>query len=1015
MDSRLLRGFREPQDDFRPVSMWFINDRMTREEITAQLEGFRAKGIFELFFNASYGMEDDYLSEHYFEMFRWTVREARRVGVYIWIYDEYEFPSGIAGGKLLRDHPEFRARVLEDTQIVLGAGRAVRRRYAEGRFVAAFRAFPDEPGQEAEDVSDLVQIEPAADGFYFSFTNRLCGTAVLYVLSDRLQTNILSAALGARFSFSQDGYIDALRDEAIRAFIDCTHEKYKEAVGDEFGKTVKGVFTDEVCVGDPHELGNGKVPWNDELETRFEQRWGYSLRPWLYALIAEPRTPQEKKVRYHFWRLLTERVRDAHIRQVYEWCDKEGLLYTGHFDGEESLIWSMYQSGDIFDLLEWMHIPGIDSIYSRLKIEEIYFNSAARIVSSAARFYRRDRILCETYTGSGYRLRFHEMRRIANRLLLMGVNMIHLMGAHYSMDNARKSWKPSFNYNNPLFAHFDTFGAYLARIQYVSAQTKPAGRVLVMCPQAGVYSDFDGHGPIFGTSREPTAFGRYESALWAFTNCLMEQNVEFDLFSDAMADRVTAADGEAALYGAKYDVVFLPDTGHTTSAVVAMVRRLQAAGMKVVFTDELPELTVDDAQIVRPFGTAPKTDDVRCIGENLWFFRAPGFGERTGREERFGRCLAEVLGDACRTLDIRHNGNILTALREAPDGTQVVFLANDCGEPRHAGFRYTEGMQLLDPATGGSHAFFHAGGRAEVDFEPHQFFILVCGGEALPCTDLPGTKVFRTLDPVCRITPEDGNILPASWQFAPCGGFDGGEIVLPPEDQLTALDPEGKLPASASAPGSCGVLVFDFDVAFVPDSVRLFAEYACIRRCELNGVRIDDKWSHCRLWGPRDASLEVSPLLRQGKNRLTAVFQVPDYCSNFFVPFVLLRGDFETDGQRILPRHPHHYAAPCNRQGFPRLSGRGTYRFTVTLDAAAAAETVSVSLDALDAAELFVNGVSAGVCLWKPFRYDTRGLFHEGENTLEVRMTLPIQNLLCQEADRIDVGLLSAPRLEKPV
>ena len=327
----------------------------------------------------------------------------------------------------------------------------MRRRYVEGRFVAAFKAFPDEPDQEAVEVSDRVQLEPTADGFYISYTNELCGPAVLYVLSDRLQTNVLSAALGARFSFSQDGYIDALRDEAMRAFIDCTHEKYKEAVGDEFGKTVKGIFTDEVCVGDPHELGNGRVPWNDELIDRFEQRWGYSLRPWLYALIAEPHTPLEKKVRYHFWRLLTERVRDAHIRQVYEWCDREGLLYTGHFDGEESLIWSMYQSGDIFDLMEWLHIPGIDSIYSRTKIEELYFNSAAKIVASAARFYHRDRILCETFTGSGGMLRFDEMRRIANRLMLMGVNMIHLMGAHYSMDNARKSWKPSFNYNNPLF------------------------------------------------------------------------------------------------------------------------------------------------------------------------------------------------------------------------------------------------------------------------------------------------------------------------------------------------------------------------------------------------------------------------------------------------------------------------------------------------------------------------------------------------------------------------------------
>ena len=36
-----------------------------------------------------------------------AVAEAKRLGLHFWIYDEYNWPSGIAGGKVLRDHPEF--------------------------------------------------------------------------------------------------------------------------------------------------------------------------------------------------------------------------------------------------------------------------------------------------------------------------------------------------------------------------------------------------------------------------------------------------------------------------------------------------------------------------------------------------------------------------------------------------------------------------------------------------------------------------------------------------------------------------------------------------------------------------------------------------------------------------------------------------------------------------------------------------------------------------------------------
>jgi len=517
---QLLEGFVTPQNDYRPTAMWFINDVLQEDEITAQLEYMHEKGIYDLFFNAEAGLQDEYLGSRYFEIIKHTVAECKRLGLSFWIYDEFRWPSGLAGGYLLRDHPELRAKVLCGTKTLLQPGVGVNRIYVKGTFEGASRVFPDCPEKGAVDISNDVTVEPSGDGFYLSYANRLGAAVTVHIMSSRLQENVAPAAQGGRFSFAQEGYIDPLREDSMRAFIDSTHERYKQAVGAEFGKTVKGLFTDEVCVGDPFEMGYGRVPWNDELRQRFRTRFGYDLSPWLYTLVEKPVTPQEKQVRYHFWRLLTERVRDAHIRQVYEWCDREGLLYTGHFDGEESLLWSMHQSGDIFDLMEWLHIPGIDSIHSRDRIDDWDFNTAGKVLSSCARYFNRDRTLCETYTGSSYKLRYGEMRRIANRLLVLGANMIQYMGAHYSMDNQRKSWKPSFNYNNSMFEHLDVFGDYIARIQYVSAAAKPAGRVLVMCPHAGVYTNFDDYGHLFKSRRLPAITNATTMDMWVLsTHC----------------------------------------------------------------------------------------------------------------------------------------------------------------------------------------------------------------------------------------------------------------------------------------------------------------------------------------------------------------------------------------------------------------------------------------------------------------------------------------------------------------
>jgi len=49
-----------------------------------------------------YGFPADYLSEEMFEAIGWAVDEAKKHGMRFWIYDEYNWPSGAAGGYLIR-------------------------------------------------------------------------------------------------------------------------------------------------------------------------------------------------------------------------------------------------------------------------------------------------------------------------------------------------------------------------------------------------------------------------------------------------------------------------------------------------------------------------------------------------------------------------------------------------------------------------------------------------------------------------------------------------------------------------------------------------------------------------------------------------------------------------------------------------------------------------------------------------------------------------------------------------
>lgn len=89
---------------------WFWNDKLSKEKLLSQLEGIQAKGIDEVTIHARYGLPvNDYLSDQWFYCFGAVLDKAKQLGMGIWIYDDYNWPSGRAGG-LVTKNPDFVAK-----------------------------------------------------------------------------------------------------------------------------------------------------------------------------------------------------------------------------------------------------------------------------------------------------------------------------------------------------------------------------------------------------------------------------------------------------------------------------------------------------------------------------------------------------------------------------------------------------------------------------------------------------------------------------------------------------------------------------------------------------------------------------------------------------------------------------------------------------------------------------------------------------------------------------------------
>src|ERR1051325_1207709 len=81
-------------------------------------------GMDGIFMHPREGLLTPYLSEAWFEGIGACIDQAKKRGIKAWIYDEFPYPSGVAGGKVVESDARFAEKHLRvSRQRVKGGGR----------------------------------------------------------------------------------------------------------------------------------------------------------------------------------------------------------------------------------------------------------------------------------------------------------------------------------------------------------------------------------------------------------------------------------------------------------------------------------------------------------------------------------------------------------------------------------------------------------------------------------------------------------------------------------------------------------------------------------------------------------------------------------------------------------------------------------------------------------------------------------------------------------------------------
>jgi hypothetical protein len=665
-------NFKNPPVELGILPFWFWNGEMDEKEMEWQLKEYKSKGIHGTFIHGRFGESIGYLSDTWMERVKFAVEKAKEIGIDLWIYDEMNWPSGTAYREVPKKNPKLRQKYLELVPLMVDGPLFTFLEATDDRYVntgnskpiAAF-ACSDEEYQTG--IKSLIDLTPN-----LSFNAVIPWEApagkwrLLYFLEKEI-----------------DYYIDALNPESTAAFINSTHNKYKKAVGKDFGKVVPGFYTDEPAMHYYHMgLDNLVIPWTSKMFKIFRERRGYDLKPYLPALYTSM-GEITSKIRYDFWRTLTEQYSESYYKQIRDWCDANGVLFTGHLLGEEWLRVHARCEGNIFKHLKHLHITGVDHLYPKIGTEsEPDQHVALKLASSAAHYYSSARLLCESMGGTYWDCSLERMKWIANWEYVLGVTIFNNHGYHYSIEGERKrDWPPSQFYHHTWWKYYDQFTTYMSRLGHILSGGKHVAKVLMLYPINSIWTNY--------VPQSRNDIGNViEFDFNYLTDTLLKLHFDFDYTDEDILSEAKVENGKLKIADEEFELLILPPLTHIKASAFEKIQEFVNCGGKVIADTLIPtallEYEKDDAQqkLTDLFGKDPQgmlhnfangaTFGITHKNAKGDIYVIEGKGlNRERRKEKLNEIILK-----CIRPDVTISNEDVFYLHRQKDGYDIYFIAN---------------------------------------------------------------------------------------------------------------------------------------------------------------------------------------------------------------------------------------------------------------------------------------------------------------------------------------------------
>ena len=331
--------------NYKPIMVWAMNDRLTKGGISTQMALFEKCGYGGVMVMPWGGLPYECMSDEWLDMVECIMLSAEEKNMEVWLWDDWIFPSGFAGGLVGQEDKHKSKQLKIAVDVVLENGEKFES-VAPPRTITAGVLSIDKYNNS----TGAFECIPVGTGETISYEssgrNRLVVINWEFVScmrhTVRSHSRFLSRDEGCDIYTNDDEdawSVDMLSRETTETYLASIHEKYWLRLSSYFGKPLRGFFYDE-----PHIPTF--LPWTYGFEEEFQSRKGYDIRPYLvrmlikhvfYDTATDLNDDDVKTARVDYNDVWTSMVAENFFGVIRNWCKEHKILSIGHQLSDQSL------------------------------------------------------------------------------------------------------------------------------------------------------------------------------------------------------------------------------------------------------------------------------------------------------------------------------------------------------------------------------------------------------------------------------------------------------------------------------------------------------------------------------------------------------------------------------------------------------------------------------------------------------------------------------------------------------